>query len=153
MKFQSERERIMVLVAGLALALALYFTLFLYPTLRHISMDERALPRLQRDLDEARELAGRLARLSESRPKARSGSMLQDVGRIARELGIQVQDLKGFGNHGVQFHQDDLDGTTLVKLLYALGQDGIYPDTLEMHGQGKGLWSISLSVSGDGSGS
>ena len=135
-RFSSERERIMVLTGALVAGTLLYMTLVLQPLVNRIRRDEKALPASRLTLERAQRLAGTYLFLKSSQARSQNASAVQEVERITRELGLQkgqqVADLKDLGNNTVQLRLDDLDGSTLVRLLDAVQRAGLKPDGLKM---------------------
>ena len=157
MKFRNEREKLLVQGGAVVAAILLWVGLILQPMLARIHRDEKALATSVGDLEKARRLAGTFVSLKATQGRKRTGTLVQEVERITRELGLQrgkqVVDLKVFGNNGVQLNLDDLDGPTLVRLLDALQKSSIRPDDLKMRDpKGQGLWTVTLTVKGSTSG-
>jgi type II secretory pathway component PulM len=152
MKFRSERERRMVLAGGAAVALILYFFAFLLPALERTRGLETDMATQQARLVEARALARELASLQAAPVQQASGdSVLKILEQTLSSLGITPGQVRPFGadNRGVELRLDKVDGGSLVRLLHALQQAGIRPDSIELADfAGTGLWDVTLTIQG-----
>lgn len=153
MKFRTERERVVFQAGAFVAVVLLYVALILQPLLKRTSQAEKAISATQATLEKAQKLAGTLVYLRATQGKKRTGSLVQEVDRITRELrlqqGKQVAELKDLGNNAVQVRLDDLDGPTLVRFLDSLQRSGIRADGFKMRDpKRQGLWIVNLTVKG-----
>ncbi|MBM3461825.1 MAG: type II secretion system protein M [Armatimonadetes bacterium] len=153
MKFRNERERRLVLGGGVIAAILLYFGLLIFPVLDAIEADKRALASRQKNLQEARHLAGELIALRAQPTAPTMGTPVQTLDRTLTQLGLQshVATRRNIGsdNRGFEVRLDDLDGGSLIRLLYTLDQAGIRPSSFELNDfKQQGLWGVTLTVLG-----
>ena len=148
MKFRSERERLIVVWGSVVGVLLLWWSLFLSPALKVIHDTQVLLPQRRADVEQAREIAAQLAVPVATKLKA---PVVPTIDTIIHQLHISsehVKNLKDVGR-GAQVQLSDIDGGTLMRLLHALEQHGIRPDSAEFHDfANNGMWDVTLTVNG-----
>lgn len=151
MKFRSDRERMIVLWGAPLALLLMWWTLFLSPTLARIRRDERDLVRVRQDVNGARDVAGQIIAVNNQPKEApHSGGLAATINNIVKnQLHFPDSHIKTISERekSAQVDLSNIDGANVMKLMHALEQAHIRPDSATFTDYaGKHLWDISLSV-------
>jgi type II secretory pathway component PulM len=143
------KEKKIVTIGGIALAILLYLAVFIFPTLDNISKYENKLKNSKTDFKTLENLVLEHRAHQSNATQKHEGTLLSYVEQKAADLKMQDQIgyLRPFGDkgEGAELKIDSISGENLIKFMYELQQGKIKIGQLQMSDfEGDGVWTAKL---------
>jgi len=149
MRKLNPKEKQVATLGALALAVLLYLTVFLLPTLGDIHKYQTKLKSTQADIYNLENLIKEHRTYQAAIPVKREGSLLSFVEQKAAELKLQDQIgyLRPFGDkgEGAELKIEAIRGSEVIKFIYELQKGQVKISQLQLNDfEGDGTWVAKL---------